>query len=119
MGGAHRATRSRLDDGGTMTPEARAAATQRDERASQGSGRSRVNDYAAFLASKRREWTGAGISAGELPASLFPFQSALTRWALKKGRAALWADTGLGKTRMQLAWADQVPGRVLILAPLC
>jgi hypothetical protein len=75
-------------------------------------------DYGAFLASKRREWTGVGIDPGPLPDGLFPFQAALTRWALRKGRAALWADTGLGKTRMQVAWAAQIPGRVLILAPL-
>src|SRR5207244_9147183 len=50
---------------------------------------------------------------------LYPFQQALTRWALRKGRAALWADTGLGKTLMQVAWAVKIPGRVLILAPLC
>lgn len=75
--------------------------------------------YAAFLATKRREWAGAGLVVDGLARGLFPFQEALTRWALRKGRAALWADTGLGKTRMQLAWADQIPGRVLIFAPLC
>jgi DNA modification methylase len=79
-------------------------------------------DYRAFLASKRREWAGAGfdVPVSSLPAGLYPFQAALTRWALRKGRAALWADTGLGKTRMQVAWADALPvDRVLILAPLC
>ena len=78
------------------------------------------DDYAAFLGSKRREWAGTAIPLGaDFPeAGLFPFQAALVRWALRKGRAALFADTGLGKTRMQLAWASQVPGRVLILAPL-
>jgi DNA modification methylase len=75
--------------------------------------------YAAFLASKRREWTGRGVTDYTLPASLFPFQAKLTEWALRKGRAAIFADTGLGKTRMQLAWAANIPGRVLILAPLC
>jgi superfamily II DNA or RNA helicase len=53
---------------------------------------------------------------------LFPFQRDLTQWALRRGRAALFADTGLGKTRQQLIWADAVAahtgGRVLILAPL-
>ena len=80
-----------------------------------------VSDYAAFLAGKRHEWTGVGQDVPEsaLPSGLYPFQAALTRWALRKGRAALWADTGLGKTRMQVAWASQIPGRVLILAPLC
>ena len=78
-----------------------------------------MSDYAAFWAGKRREWTGMGLSsAAPLPDGLYPFQAALAGWALKKGRAALWADTGLGKTRMQVAWASQIPGRVLILAPL-
>lgn len=78
-------------------------------------------DYGSFLAGKRRDWTGAGfvVSADDLASGLFPFQAALTRWALRKGRAALFADTGLGKTRMQVAWAEKIPGRVLILAPLC
>jgi superfamily II DNA or RNA helicase len=49
---------------------------------------------------------------------LFPFQRDIVKWALRRGRAALFADCGLGKTPMQLSWADQVPGRVLILAPL-
>jgi DNA modification methylase len=76
-------------------------------------------NYAAFLASKRREWAGCGIDPRPLPSLLFPFQQVLTRWALRKGKACLWADTGLGKTLMQVAWADQIPGKVLIVAPLC
>ena len=80
-----------------------------------------MTDYAAFLSSKRREWGGDGVTlhVEDLPAALYPFQRALTAWALRKGRAALFADTGLGKTFMQVAWAEQIPGRVLILAPLC
>ena len=57
-----------------------------------------------------------------LPESLFPMQSDLVSWALKRGRAAIFADTGLGKTRMEIAFADEVcrrtGGDVLILAPL-
>lgn len=57
-----------------------------------------------------------------LPESMFDFQDAITRWALRRGRAAIFADTGLGKSRMQLAWADAVNREtghdVLILAPL-
>lgn len=56
------------------------------------------------------------------PSGLFPHQLALVRWACKRGRAAIFADTGLGKSRMQLAWADAVAKhtghRILILAPL-
>lgn len=78
-----------------------------------------MHDYAAFLSQKRRDWTGHGVVADQLPGPLFPFQERLTQWALRKGRAALWADTGLGKTRMQIAWASKIPGSVLVLAPLC
>lgn len=53
---------------------------------------------------------------------LYDFQSAITRWAIKKGRAAIFADCGLGKTPMQLEWANQIHKKekepILILAPL-
>ena len=49
---------------------------------------------------------------------LFDFQRDIVRWALRRGRAAIFADCGLGKTPMQLEWARHIPGRVLILAPL-
>jgi hypothetical protein len=66
--------------------------------------------------------SGDGFDAGNLPDSLFPFQRALTAWALKRGRGAVFADTGLGKTAMQLVWADQVVRKsnkpVLLLTPL-
>jgi len=79
-------------------------------------------EYNEFLATKRRVYAGSGIDAGELPGQLFDWQSAVVRWALKKGRAAIWGDCGLGKTPMQLAWADQATKHagkpVLILAPL-
>ncbi|MFQ5793332.1 MAG: helicase, partial [Acidobacteriota bacterium] len=78
-------------------------------------------NYEDFLVKKKREWAGAGIlvSDDEFSGLLYPFQRKLSQWALRKGRAAIWADTGLGKTFMQLAWAEKIPGRVLILAPLC
>lgn len=81
-------------------------------------------DYHAFLASKhyRHEAQGFPTSPDDMPGFLFAFQRDLVAFALTKGRAALFADTGLGKTRMELAWADEVSrnagGRVLILAPL-
>ena len=53
-----------------------------------------------------------------LSESLFEFQKALVRWALRMGRAALFADTGLGKTLMQLEWARLLDEPTLILAPL-
>ena len=79
--------------------------------------------YAAFEERKLSVVAPSGLRAVEgLPASLFPHQAALTGWALRRGRAAIFADTGLGKSRMELAWADQVRQHtglpVLILAPL-
>lgn len=81
-----------------------------------------TDDYAAFLERKRQLGGEYGFDPIELPAFLFPFQRDLVTWALRKGRAAIFADTGLGKTPMQLAWADNVArytsGSVLIVAPL-
>lgn len=79
--------------------------------------------YTEFLASKDRMFTGVGLpcSASDIDSRLFPFQREITAWAVRKGRAAIWADTGLGKTWMQVAWCDHVSrggGRALILAPL-
>jgi DNA modification methylase len=84
---------------------------------------SKMGVYASFLASKlqRHKPQGTGAKA-RLHESLFDFQRIITHWALKKGRAAIFADCGLGKTRMQLEWGRVVSensgGRVLLLAPL-
>lgn len=77
-------------------------------------------EYAAFLASKRRlaPESGCRVEASELGDHLAPFQAALTSWAVRKGRAALFAATGLGKSRMQLTWARETGERALLLAPL-
>lgn len=79
--------------------------------------------YSTFLQQKAVSDVYAGFDATELNANLFDFQRALVTWALKKGRAAIFADTGLGKTLMQLSWADAVAKHtgmpVLIVAPLC
>lgn len=79
-------------------------------------------DYAAFLDRKRQLGGSHGFTPSDLPAHLFDFQAALVAWSLQRGRSAIFADCGLGKTPMQLAWADQVVrhtnGRVLILTPL-
>jgi len=80
-----------------------------------------MSTYAEFLARKKRVALGMGIRAEDaaLPSLLYNWQAAIVRWALRKGRAAIFADCGLGKTYMQTAWAQAIPGRVLILAPLC
>lgn len=79
--------------------------------------------YEAFVRGKLAYRAPSGIAGSvDLPASLFPHQRALTAWAIKRGRAAIFADTGLGKTSMELAWSDVVTKHtgapVLILAPL-
>lgn len=78
-----------------------------------------MTTYAAFLASKARPVGQVGPSeVGPVSPLLFPFQRDLVQWAVRKGRAALFADTGLGKTFMQLEWARLLGERTLILAPL-
>lgn len=76
--------------------------------------------YSEFLAQKERRVHRGGVkgSANDLHPHLFPFQRAIVSWALDLGRAAIFADTGLGKTLMQLEWARRIGERVLILAPL-
>lgn len=79
-------------------------------------------DYATFVATKLTRAPATGIEPPKQLRGLFPFQRDLVRWALRRGRAAIFAGTGLGKTRMLLRWADAVrkaTGRnVLVLAPL-
>jgi superfamily II DNA or RNA helicase len=82
-----------------------------------------VRNYHELLSRKLAAHSSSGIvSAVTLPDGLFPHQAALTKWALKRGRAAIFADTGLGKTRMELAWSkavnDYTRKPILILAPL-
>lgn len=75
--------------------------------------------YTDFLQAKAITAPMTGlVDIPELCHSLFPFQRDIVAWALKRGRAAIWADCGLGKTAMQLEWARHIPGRVLVLTPL-
>lgn len=78
--------------------------------------------YATFLTAKTHLGDSNGFEPLWLPDFLFPFQRALVEWAIRKGRAAIFADCGLGKTPMQLVWAQNVVERsckpVLILTPL-
>ena len=79
-------------------------------------------NYADFIQAKTQVGADHGFDPSWMPDLLFPFQVALTEWAIRKGRAAIFADCGLGKTFMQLVWAENVArhtdGRVLILTPL-
>jgi superfamily II DNA or RNA helicase len=78
--------------------------------------------YEDFLNAKMQSGGDFGFDPEWMPDSLFDFQRALVEWSCRKGRAAIFADCGLGKTAMQLTWAENVArktgGRVLILAPL-
>lgn len=79
-------------------------------------------DYKDFLESKKKNIENSGFDVSSLNPSLFDFQRHITTTALKKGRYAIFADCGLGKTLMQLEWAHKVVEHthrpVLILAPL-
>lgn len=80
--------------------------------------------YDDFIQSKdlKTKSIGIDVESKQLHDMLFPFQKDIVKWALKRGKAAIFAGTGLGKTIMQLEWAKQVHertnGNVLILAPL-
>lgn len=86
--------------------------------------KTQLEAYEKFIAGKEQlsEDYGFEVDPAALPEALFDFQRDIVHWALMKGRSAIFADCGLGKTLMQLAWADQVhrhTGKpVLILAPL-
>ena len=77
-------------------------------------------EYDDFIANKSAAVSFDGITDITIPDRMFPHQRDLTRWALAKGRAAIFADTGLGKSGMEAVWAANVAerGRVLVLAPL-
>jgi hypothetical protein len=82
-----------------------------------------MDAYAEFLARKAITDPSTGLASfPPLPEQMFPFQRDITAWALRRGRAALFEGTGLGKSFQELAWADAVcreTGRdILHLAPL-
>jgi superfamily II DNA or RNA helicase len=76
--------------------------------------------YESFLKRKAItvQPTGIDVPSASLGEKLFDFQRDIVSWALRKGRAAIFADCGMGKTAMQLEFARHVPGKVLVLAPL-
>ena len=78
--------------------------------------------YADFLERKTQLSGNHGFAPVWMPDFLMDFQAALVDWSVRKGRAAILADCGLGKTAMLLVWAENVArktgGRVLILVPL-
>jgi len=80
-------------------------------------------NYQEFLTEKTIAPIISGHDDDNLNINLFDFQRVIVKWALRRGRAAIFADTGLGKTLMQTSWADSVVrhtgGMVMIVAPLC
>ncbi len=86
----------------------------------QNSGMS--ESYSSFLINKAQIENNSGFEPLFMPDFLFDFQKHLLEWSVRKGRGAIFADCGLGKTPMQLSWAQNMvqktnrPG--LILAPL-
>jgi len=79
-------------------------------------------EYEDFIASKAHRTDGFGFDPIWMPDFLKDFQKSLVEWSLVSGRSAILGDCGLGKTPMQLVWADNVVqktnGRILIAAPL-
>ena len=81
-----------------------------------------MDDYAKFLNGKSQIGTDSGFKPIWTPDFLYDFQHNLVEWSLRKGRAALFEDCGLGKTPQQLVWAENVVRKtnkpVLVLTPL-
>ena len=79
-----------------------------------------MTTYAEFLARKEKRATtdGPQIAQTEINPILHHWQNYIVRWAIKTRRAAIWADTGLGKTMMQLEWAKHSGNTTLVVAPL-
>ena len=82
-----------------------------------------MDDYASFLAAKAKLDPPTGlVDVPPMPAALFPFQRDITEWAIRRGRAAIFAGTGMGKSLMELSWAraihEATDGNILLLAPL-
>src|SRR3989304_5124163 len=81
------------------------------------------HEYYEFLKRKHIEDLPNGYNKDfKIHPKLFPFQRDIVKWALRRGRAAIWADCGLGKTFISLEWArhiiDETGKNILILAPL-
>jgi hypothetical protein len=79
-------------------------------------------DYETFLDRKTHIGSNSGFKPLFMPKFLFPFQRAISEWAIEQGRGAIFADCGLGKTPIQLVWSQNVVEKtckpVLILTPL-
>jgi DNA modification methylase len=83
-------------------------------------GKMKTLEYNEFIESKKRQIQNNGfeINRSDLNPKMFEYQKDITQIAIKKGKYAVFADCGLGKTFIQLEWARLIGGKVLILAPL-
>lgn len=78
-----------------------------------------MHNYEEFLKQKSMVDPSTGLDCvPQLNQMLYPHQADMVRWALRRGRAALFADCGIGKGPMQMEWADKQPHECLIAAPL-
>jgi DNA modification methylase len=78
-----------------------------------------MSEYDTYLDQKLLRVPPTGLDQVPVLAEhLFDFQRDIIAWALRRGRACVFADCGLGKTLIELEWATHIPGPVLILAPL-
>jgi len=81
-----------------------------------------LDRYSAFLDKRKQSASLAGFDPVFMPEAAFPFQQHLIEWSTRMGRSAIFADCGLGKSLMQLAWAQnahvKTGRRVLLLTPL-
>lgn len=81
-----------------------------------------MTDYSKFLESRLQYGSDSGFAPVWMPDFLMDFQAHLVEWSIRKGRSAIFADCGLGKTAMEVAWAENVVRHtnrpVLIFAPL-
>lgn len=81
-----------------------------------------MRNYLQFLETKKVSIKSSGFYPTRRNEKLFDWQSDIVDWSLRKGKSCIFADCGLGKTAMQLQWADHVVEHtdrpVLILAPL-
>jgi len=77
-------------------------------------------EYQEFLQSKKTmvKPIGKPIERNQINKKLFEFQKDIVSWSVRKGRCAVFLDTGLGKTFIQLEWARLIHERTLIIAPL-
>ena len=78
-------------------------------------------NYQEFLKTKQKMIVDSGkdVDDEKINPHLFDYQHDIVKWALKKGKSAVFAGTGLGKTRIQLAWADLVGGACADIRSAC